>query len=332
MNLAISPVKINPLKQIHKISPSSNLNINTNLKADTISFKSISFKEIETINKTFHSSKKENLDKRIAGMQKAKARIRASFIDRIKNPNAKESIPNAILIYGHEGSGKTSFIEATANESDCNLLEILPFENFTNEIEDSLIYARNLYNKTGKRTIILLKGSDITLDDSSKNEDNVYFMSNILDNCAKTPDESQDGFATTIFFETSKPQLISKKLLSSNKINTIINIPFASNEEIIAIIKNYISRYKQNGGKIDTDNIDYEKLAEILMPNQKGCHINESYKHIVQRAIEKYAKAPSIPFEEHLEDTANKKRRYYTQSKYMKQLEINDSIKEKWLS
>ncbi len=328
MNLTISPVKINSL-QIRKINPSNGLNISTNLKADTISFKSISFKEMERINKTFHSSKKENLDEKIAGMQKAKAKIRASFINKIKNPNTKESIPNGIIVYGHEGSGKTSFIEATANESDCNLLEILPFENFTNEIEDSLIYARNLYNKTGKRTVILLKGSDITLDDSSENEDNVHFINSILDNCAKTPDESKDGFAATIFFETSKPQLISKKLLSSNKISAIINIPFASNEEIIAIIKNYINRYKQNGGKIDTDNIDYEKLAEILMPNQKGCHINESYKYVVQRAIEKYAKDPSIPFEKYLEDTANKKRRYYTQSKYMKQLEINDLIKER---
>ena len=329
MNLTISPVKIHSLKQTYKAKPLSNFYTNTNLKADTISFKSISFEEIDRINKTFHSSKKETLDEKIAGMQKAKARIRASFINKIKNPSTNGNIPNGILIYGHEGSGKTSFIKATAYESDCNLIEISPFEDFTNEIENSLIYAKNLFNKTGKRTIVLLKGADITLDDSPENKDNVYFINNILNNCAKSPKESMEGFATTIFFETSKPQYISKKLLSSDKINTIINIPFASNEEIIAIIKSYINRYKQNGGKINTDNIDYEKLAEILMPNQKGSHINESYMYIVQRAIEKYSKDSSIPFEEYLEDSANKKRRYYTKSKHMQQMQISNLIKER---
>lgn len=86
-----------------------------------------SIKRLEIINR-----RKEIMDKKgfsqIGGYQDIKTKLQASFIDKLDDEKAgkylSEPIPNAILLYGPTGCGKTTFVNALAEETDCNVVKI----------------------------------------------------------------------------------------------------------------------------------------------------------------------------------------------------------------
>ena len=166
---------------------------------------------------------------KIAGYWGLKNRMEEIFINKLTQEKAgyEVEIPNAILLYGQSGTGKTRFSQAFAEEAQCDFQTIDMMQDEDDiimDLEEKLVDARKLYKSPDnqkKRTIILLDDfnsvAQLTPEEkenlNNKNYDfedtNVGKLSKILSNCA-------DTYKATIFMTTNFPRKIDSKLLANN--------------------------------------------------------------------------------------------------------------------
>ncbi len=258
-----------------------------------------------------------SIDDLIAGYDAEKQIIRSLFTDQIAMEKAgmEADVPNSILFYGPIGTGKTTFVRAIANETDCELVEMNPnTENFRNEVFEKLKEARERYLNDGKRTIIVLNEIENHLEDTKTNFKNIAMMKTWLDNCAKLPsDNLQNAYATTFFFTTNHPLEITDEILPrEEKIKKLISLEPASEGNIEAIIRFYIQKFDKNGDMINPDSIDYDAIIEKMNPDdEKGAFGNDKIKKIVQLACQDFDKDidNNKTFEEYLNYRIDKAKR-----------------------
>ena len=258
-----------------------------------------------------------NVDELIAGYDAEKQIIKNIFIEQIAMEKAdmEADVPNSILFYGPIGTGKTTFVRAIADETNCELIEMNPdSENFSQEVYKKLKEARERYLNEGRRTIIALNEIENHLEDTRVNRENIVKMKSWLDNCAKLPsDNLQNAYATTFFFTTNHPLEISDEILPrEEKIKKLISLEPASEGNIEAIIRFYIQKFDKNGDMIDPDSINYSAIIEKMNPdNEKGAFGNDKIKKIVQLACEDFDKDidNNKTFEEYLNNRIDKAKR-----------------------
>ena len=258
-----------------------------------------------------------SIDDLIAGYDTEKQIIRSIFTEQIAMEKAgmEADVPNSILFYGPIGTGKTTFVRAISNETNCELIEMNPDpENFSQEVYKKLKEARERYLNEGRRTIIVLNEVEVHLEDTKTNSKNISKMKSWLDNCAKLPtDNLQNAYATTFFFTTNHPLEISDEILPrEEKIKKLISLEPAAEGNIEAIIRFYIQKFDKNGDIINPDSIDYDAIIEKMNPDdEKGAFGNDKIKRIVQLACQDFDKDidNNKTFEEYLNYRIDKAKR-----------------------
>lgn len=257
-----------------------------------------------------------NSDNKLAGYQKQKDKFAEIFLSQLEKEqhNKPSNIPNAILIVGGMGTGKTFFVDAMTNCKYCTKkFYNIATEKQTNKENLDSILSKNQqqYKKYGRRSVVIIDNADMMLSDDESNKDNISRIKSYLQDCAKIPDDAcSDKYATTFIFITSKPRDISEDILFHPSLkNNIIAFPIASGEDIKEIIKFYIKKQDYNG-IINCNDLDYESLCNNLNPDSnKGAYGNDRLSSIAVESVNKAYQSPHTPFEEILNETINCTRR-----------------------
>lgn len=212
---------------------------------------------IEGINKAIEAmgNAQGNLDDRIAGYDYEKDELRRMFINPLVQSQKDSSVevPPAVLLYGANGTGKTTFLNGIATEAKKEgyaEVEVLPPVDNALELKDAIKeifrkakvrYLELDENREPKRvrTILLINdaerffgmsynqamavyGNLINETDETKlngikhNPEIIDSFKSILDDCSGVPekfDETLSNAATTIFITTNYPHLIDRDLL-----------------------------------------------------------------------------------------------------------------------
>ncbi len=292
------------------------------------------WKKASEISKAFQINQKANLGEQIAGYKSEKMIVRNTFIDEIAMERAglEANVPNSILLYGLIGTGKTTFVNAVANESGCKLVEINPeSDEFTKVVRDEMKEAKKRYVDTRQRTIILINEIDLHLENTIENRKNIAFMKSVLDNCSKTPnDDIANASAVTFFFTTNHPSLITNEILSRyEKLEKVIALEPASEESIKEIIKFYIKKFDPDGNYVNVEKLNLDDIAKEMGPNnEKGAYGNDAIKGIVKRAFDEFNRDTDekYSFIEHLQNVINNSKRNISPNDYKNYQEEYKSI------
>lgn len=185
---------------------------------------------------------------RIQGYSNIKDFFNKTFIVPLKKKDNK-SIPNLILMYGPQGTGKTLFANELVNEANCNRIKLdLDRDERINitELKKKLKEAQNVYKLTGRNSLIQIDELDVL---AFKNKELQKEFFNLVNNLS-------EKYHSTIIATTNSPQYIDKVVLGANKLETVYIAP--PNKEDIAQILKFVCQY------IADTNINYEELAEQI--------------------------------------------------------------------
>lgn len=186
---------------------------------------------------------------RIRGYNNIKEFFNIKLINPIKTQNNKE-IPNAVLMYGPQGTGKTLFAKELAYEMNAEYVEMEISRNELKNLQaltDIANNAKQTYEKTGKRTLIQIDELDaLTLENKT-----------IKDKFIKLIDNLSNGYCSTIIATTNNPQNLDKNILQISKFEKLYVPP--ANKQDIAEILQFVGAY------IGEANVDYNKLADLVM-------------------------------------------------------------------
>lgn len=257
------------------------------------------------------------LDDNIAGYSAEKEIIRNVFVRQIADEKAglEAKVPNSMLLYGAIGTGKTTFTNAIAEESDSELIELsVDSADFAEKVNEQLKEARQRYLTEGRRTIIQINEAEIHLEEVATNKKNIAQMKSWLDRCAELPKNDYDSkFATTFLFTTNYPLDISDEILyREEKLGQKIALEPAAEGNIEAIIRFYIEKFDKEGTLINPDTIDFEKIIQKMNPDdEKGAFGNDKIKKIVELACSDFNQDidNKKSFEEHLNSRIDKAKR-----------------------
>lgn len=223
-------------------------------------------------------NQKGGIADRIAGYSDVKEQIQKVFVTPLiaskKDPSV--SMPNAIVLYGATGVGKTEMLRGIEQESKevANIVHFpmdTPPKDFPKVIASILSDARNRYIKENKRTILLIDeaekymcmspnqakrlGSEFEPDDfdvlnycGQESGANVRYLKSLLDRISESPkiddlDKTKSG--TTLFITTNYPHLIDQDLMRRKGKFTPIAVHPAENSNLKAVISHYFNQHSQ---------------------------------------------------------------------------------------
>lgn len=195
---------------------------------------------------------KDNGFKMIAGYNEQKN----SIVQHFGTPAALEkygksaNVPNGVLLFGPDGCGKSTFVNAVAGQFDCQFVVIPNAFNDKENMKNLRIassHAKELFEKEGKRTIIHIDKFD---EFAPKGSRITGALKGFMDTVSKE-------FHATVFATTTSPEKIDDILLRDGRFKAKVAIPPANGDNAIALLKHYTS------GLIDR-RIDYDKLAEKI--------------------------------------------------------------------
>ncbi len=262
----------------------------------------------QTVNQ--HGSIKD----RIAGYIDVKEQIKKDFVAPLlaskDNPNV--SLPNAVVLYGATGVGKTEMLKGI--EEECkDVAEIVHFpmntslDKFREEMDKILAQAKVRIKdpQNGKRTILLIDeaekymcmsepkanrlASEFESDDfeilkkyGNNDNDNINYLKSLLDWISEVPKEGETNkskSATTLFITTNYPHLIDQDLMRRKGKFTPIAVHPAKDFNLEAVIKHY---FKQNS--------DLLEQIKMLAPN-------DNFEEILNGQVKLSEKAKNVLLE-----------------------------------
>ena len=201
---------------------------------------------------------------KIAGNEKIKKQLEQAFINKlaVEQGDGKITMPNGILFYGPQSTGKTVFARAFAEQAGCNYVEIsmnksddIILEQLDKAAEDAQkIYETN--NK--KRTIILLDEFDsiAQLPKDAKgnlldeNSTIIPKLKAFLSNCA-------DKSKCTVFMTTNYPKKIGAEFLTAHRVPIQVLLGPPDKTDAAEIFKYYLKDTNQA--------FNYNLLADEVM-------------------------------------------------------------------
>lgn len=178
------------------------------------------------------------------------------------------SVPNGMLLFGPEGSGKSTLVRAFATQLDCRLMEVpvtsspqVDMKNLRMIAED----AKQIFEISGQRTILLIRNFEKFAPKESRM---TGAMKAFMDDVSKE-------YSCSVFATTSALDSIDDILLREGRFHKTL-VPLADKQNIISILKHYS---KDLADSI----IDYDKLAEQIVENQsEGAFSNAQIKAVIQ--------------------------------------------------
>ncbi len=238
------------------------------------------------------------INDRIAGYLDVKEQIKKDFVTPLlasKN-NPSINLPNAVVLYGATGVGKTEMLKGI--EEECkDVAEIIHFpmntslDKFREEMDKILAQAKARIKdpRNGKRTILLIDeaekymcmsepkanrlASEFEADDfeilkkyGNNDNDNINYLKSLLDWISEVPKDGETNSsksATTLFITTNYPHLIDQDLMRRKGKFTPIAIHPAKDVDLEAVIKHY---FKQNSDLLEQIKMfaPNDNFAEIL--------------------------------------------------------------------
>lgn len=187
---------------------------------------------------------------KIVGHDEIKNKLNKEFaINKILKAQVAENvkIPDCLLFFGPTGCGKTFFATALAEQtlSDISIIDssdVLDEEEIFDKIMKAAQKTKENFDKTGKRTMIILNESDLALYKNSPIEDKFV---DFVKNCA-------DKYKCTMFLSTNHPLDMSNKILSNDIISLKIPVPNPDNNSIYLYLKQKIHKINP---QVSIDNI-----------------------------------------------------------------------------
>ncbi len=162
----------------------------------------------------------------LIGYDKEKEKISELLINPI-NEN-KNNIPAGIIISEADDTTGNAFIDYIKTNVNANVVSLNTDSTcFVDDVYSQLKKAKENYFRTGKRTILAIKNSDILL--GNKNVKNVANTKGILLFSSNKPEDEIDyAFATTFLFETENPQSLNKSFFEH--VENVIHLPLRTKE------------------------------------------------------------------------------------------------------
>lgn len=198
---------------------------------------------------------------KIAGNNVIKETLNDFFIKRLaaERFGIKVQMPNGILFYGPQSTGKTTFARALAEQAKCNFREIdmmKPTANILSDIRDAAYESKKLYENSGdkKRTILLIDDVDSIANES---DNFVPRMKDFLQKCS-------DEFKCTVVMTSNNPLNIDSILIATHRVPLKIFLGPPEKEDAAEIFKFYLKEATDQA-------IDHNKLAdEVLKAKSSG--------------------------------------------------------------
>ena len=261
-----------------------------------------------------------SINERIAGYIDVKEQIKKDFVAPLlaSKDNQNVSLPNAVVLYGATGVGKTEMLKGV--EEECKAVaEIVhvpmdtSLDDFRKEMDKLLEQAKNRFDKTKKRTILLIDeaekymcmselkanrlATEFEADDfeilnkyGNNDKDNVDYLKSLLDWISEVPKEGETNkskSATTLFITTNYPHLIDQDLMRRKGKFTPIAVHPAKDFNLEAVIKHY---FKQNS--------DLLEQIKMLAPN-------DNFTEILNGQVKFSEKAKNVLLEKRNNGTIN---------------------------
>lgn len=230
----------------------------------------------------------------IQGYGKEKYRLAVDFITPIvaKNNNKKlyedVEIPNGVLLYGPEGSGKNYIAEKSCEHlenfgiriRDVKLTES-DHEKNAEIIIDAFEQAKERFDQTGKRTIInFTQDIDNILTSRKISTDALPEVSAFLSCAENCAEEGVTWIATA-----TNPKQIDTAVLRSGRTDLKLAIGNMRDFEVADTLKYFA--IKHSGGQMSTymiDKIDFQKIIDfmqkfspVLMPSELESIVQNAY-------------------------------------------------------
>ncbi len=212
----------------------------------------------------------------LGGYDEVKGFIRKIFINEVTKEKAKMQsiVPNAILLYGPTGCGKSKLVDAIASEiyPDKSIKEKYFINIDTSDDPDEVIDCINTalenayenFKSTNNRTIILL--DEIEAIANNKDPETTEAIKAAL--------ESANENYCTFFLTSNYPANINPDILGSNKVEYLIAIDPPDRNNMKAVLEYYFKR-------LSVKNIDYDVLVtELLRAQNDGRFSNSGIEHI----------------------------------------------------
>ncbi len=257
-------------------------------------------------------NKKGSVEERIAGYDDVKKIIKQKFTGPLiaSQKDKSISLPNAVVLYGATGVGKTEMLRGI--EEECkDVANIVKFpmstleNDFMKVLNDILADARKLYREENKRTILLIDeaekymcmranqanryAADLEPDDfdilstsGEKDTKNIQYLKSLLDTISEVPDNKLNNkSATTLFITTNYPHLIDQDLMRRKEKFTPIAVRPAQDSNLLAVIQHY---FKQNSTLLETIK-SYSKFPNFENIIKGQIKLTEKSKDVI---LEKY--------------------------------------------
>ena len=236
-----------------------------------------------------------SIQERIAGYSDVKKQITDKFVMPLlaSQKDLTVSLPNAVVLYGATGVGKTEILRGI--EQECkNVAAIVhfpmdtPINKFQDTMRSLLSQARTRYNNEQKRTILLIDEAekymcmsrskanrlaagfetddfDILEQFGNKDSENITFLKSLLDRISEIPKEGglQTQSATSLFITTNYPHLIDQDLMRRKGKFMPIAVHPAKDSNLKAVIQHY---FKQNSDLLEQIKLlaPQNNFAEII--------------------------------------------------------------------
>lgn len=235
----------------------------------------------------------------VAGMESLKVLFRRNFIDIVKNIEMAERFqitpPNATLLYGAQGVGKTFIVQKTAEEAGLNYAIVKPSDLASIYIHGSQSMIADLFNRAEKMAPVLLCFDEFdamvptrTVDDKNNMGGEVNEFLTQLNNCAER--------GIYVMGTTNRPDRIDKAVLRKGRFDELIYVPMPDFDARRAIFELELQKRPHD----DYVNLDHlASLTEHYTSSDISYIVKEAARTCFEKSIRNDHKVVN-PIDEHL--------------------------------